>query len=77
MKPKCNYCSKKTQSYNIMKCKYCNKKYCMSCYSIEMHNCSHYNNCKTEEQTKLEKVLLSGKENESKNYTRMELDDNV
>ena len=72
MKSKCNHCLKKTQSYNIMKCKYCNQNYCMSCYSIEMHNCSHYNDCKIEEQKKLQETLISGKENENNNYTRID-----
>lgn len=72
MKFKCNHCWKKTQSYNIMECKYCVQKYCMSCYSVEMHDCNNYKQCKIDEQIKLEKQLLSGKENENNNYTRIE-----
>ena len=72
MKLKCNHCVKKTQSYNIITCKYCFNDYCMSCYSVEMHNCSHYVECKNEEINKLEKCLLSAKENGNNNYTRIE-----
>lgn len=68
---KCINCYKKTQSYNIIECKYCFNKYCIKCCGVEIHKCVNFNEYKEQKLQELEKHLLSGKENENNNLERI------
>lgn len=68
-KRKCQYidikenkvCGKKLQMFFDMECKYCHKFFCMKHRLFEAHNCSNFNDWKTEKKNILKKTLIDGK----------------
>ena len=62
---RCKNCRKKKGAYLLI-CKCCNKKYCISCLDVNIHNCKFKDEYYQKKKEKLECELISADSNFSK-----------
>jgi predicted nucleic acid binding AN1-type Zn finger protein len=54
---KCDCCTKRINSFTLLKCSYCKTDYCINCRIPEIHNCPNLNECKFTIRSNLAKEL--------------------